>query len=159
MTLEINWWWFLSSMEVDIRKRVFGLKTSGNHLVVVHVWYTITRLMIVLKLLLNVCWLGWIINKGHSPGTHNEGFIEVLKKNSGGNNGGNKDFKSISLKSKLVYRLKSNRPITSPSTTHNVDTNVASTSRIIKELHHPTQKENEHRKASIFFLLNTRLRL
>ncbi|PWA55440.1 hypothetical protein CTI12_AA224650 [Artemisia annua] len=44
--------------------------------------------------------------KAHSTGTDNEGFIEVKKKNAGGKNGGNKNAKPISLKSKLIFRPK-----------------------------------------------------
>nr|GEX68703.1 hypothetical protein [Tanacetum cinerariifolium] len=44
--------------------------------------------------------------KGESSGTDDDGFIEVKKKKSGGNNEDTKNFKPISVKQKLIYRPK-----------------------------------------------------
>nr|GEX97844.1 hypothetical protein [Tanacetum cinerariifolium] len=45
-------------------------------------------------------------NKGGSPEVDDEGFVEVKKKKSSGNNGRNKNFKSVSVKPKSQYRPK-----------------------------------------------------
>nr|GEU28619.1 ribonuclease H-like domain-containing protein [Tanacetum cinerariifolium] len=49
--------------------------------------------------------------KGGSSGADNEGFTEVKKKKSGGNNGGTKNFKPGSMKLKNQYRHKVNQSI------------------------------------------------
>ncbi|GKA96171.1 retrotransposon protein, putative, ty1-copia subclass [Tanacetum coccineum] len=60
--------------------------------------------------------------KGQTFGAEDDGFIEVKKKKSCGNNGGNKNFKPVSVKPKTFYRPKtkqsnkgtSNSPKTTP---------------------------------------------
>nr|GFC95121.1 hypothetical protein [Tanacetum cinerariifolium] len=44
--------------------------------------------------------------KGHILGADDKGFIKVKRRKSGGNKGGNKLFKSISVKPKTHYRPK-----------------------------------------------------
>ncbi|GKD76905.1 hypothetical protein Tco_1339526 [Tanacetum coccineum] len=48
-------------------------------------------------------------SKGGSFGANDDGFTEVKKKKLGGNNGGTKNFKSISVKPKIIYRQKVNQ--------------------------------------------------
>ncbi|GJS49457.1 hypothetical protein Tco_0599578 [Tanacetum coccineum] len=45
-------------------------------------------------------------DKGGSSGVNEEGLVEVKKKKSSGNNGGNKNFKPVSMKPKPQYRRK-----------------------------------------------------
>ncbi|GKC24165.1 hypothetical protein Tco_1026315 [Tanacetum coccineum] len=70
-------------------------------------------------------------------GTDDEGFIEVKKNKSGGNNGGNKDFKIVLVKPRTHYRpeVKQSTQGTSnfPNTTPLAGTNKDSTSGYNKE--------------------------
>ncbi|GJU65684.1 hypothetical protein Tco_1247519 [Tanacetum coccineum] len=64
-----------------------------------------------------------MVDKGQdrSSGANDYGFIEAKKKKSGGNNGGTKNIKLISLKPKTTFHLKVNQstaqvsPKTAPS--------------------------------------------
>nr|GEW28950.1 hypothetical protein [Tanacetum cinerariifolium] len=67
-----------------------------------------------------------------TSGADEEGFIEVTRKKSGGNNGGNKNFKPVFFKPKTLYRPKAKQlakgTSNSPKTTSFIGTNKASTS-------------------------------
>ncbi|GKE02580.1 putative ribonuclease H-like domain-containing protein [Tanacetum coccineum] len=68
-------------------------------------------------------------DKRGSFGANDDGFIEVKKKKSGGNNRGTKNFKPISVKPKTIDRLKVNQPTeeASPKTTPSADKKKIST--------------------------------
>ncbi|GKC41494.1 hypothetical protein Tco_1059216 [Tanacetum coccineum] len=70
--------------------------------------------------------------KGQTFGADEEDFIEMKRKKSGGNNGGNKNIKPVSVKPKPLYHPKAKQSSegtsNSPKTTHVVGTNMASTS-------------------------------
>ncbi|GJU33237.1 putative reverse transcriptase domain-containing protein, partial [Tanacetum coccineum] len=89
--------------------------------------------------------------KGKTSGDDDEGFIEVKKKKSGGNNRGTKNFKPFSVKPKTQYRPKAKQPIegmsNSPKTTLFVGTTKASTSDY--------NKEPPSNKGSVFSLSNS----
>nr|GEZ84066.1 hypothetical protein [Tanacetum cinerariifolium] len=91
------------------------------------------------------------IHKGQTFGAVDDDFIEVKKKKSSGNNGGTKNFKSVSLKPKTQYRPKAKKSTegtsNSPKTTPFVGTNTASTSRY--------NKESPSNKCSVFSLSNS----
>ncbi|GKA99599.1 putative reverse transcriptase domain-containing protein [Tanacetum coccineum] len=82
--------------------------------------------------------------KGQTSGADYEGFIEVKKRKPGGNNGGNKNFKPVSVKPKTRYQPKPKQSTegvsNSLNTTNFVDMNNASISAlnvessIIKEI-------------------------
>ncbi|GJZ75993.1 zinc knuckle CX2CX4HX4C containing protein, partial [Tanacetum coccineum] len=84
-----------------------------------------------------------------------EGFIEVKKKKSGGNNDGTKNF-TVSVKPKTQYRPKAKQSFegtsNSPKTTPFVGTNKASTSGYNKES--PSNKGNTFSLSNSFEALN-----
>ncbi|GKC51219.1 hypothetical protein Tco_1073964 [Tanacetum coccineum] len=67
--------------------------------------------------------------KGQTSRADEEGFMEMKRKKSGGNNGGNKNFKQVSLKPKTLYHPKAKQLAkgmsNSPKTTPFVGTNKA----------------------------------
>ncbi|GJU50854.1 hypothetical protein Tco_1220409 [Tanacetum coccineum] len=85
----------------------------------------------------------WVVNsmdkgKWQTSKADDEGFIEVKKKRSGGNNGGTKNFKLVLVKPKIQYRFKAKQSTKGMSnfskTTPFVSSNKASTSGYNKEL-------------------------
>ncbi|GJV12657.1 hypothetical protein Tco_1354198 [Tanacetum coccineum] len=75
--------------------------------------------------------------KGQTFGADDEGFCEVKKKKSCGNNGGNKNFKLVLVKQKILYLPKAKQSAEgiskSPKMTPFVGMNKASTSSYNKE--------------------------
>ncbi|GKA02674.1 hypothetical protein Tco_0675455, partial [Tanacetum coccineum] len=67
--------------------------------------------------------------KGQTSRADEEGFMEMKRKKSGGNNGGNKNFKQVLLKPKTLYHPKAKQLAkgmsNSPKTTPFVGTNKA----------------------------------
>ncbi|GJX58399.1 retrovirus-related pol polyprotein from transposon TNT 1-94 [Tanacetum coccineum] len=81
-------------------------------------------------------------DKCGSSGANDDGFIEVKKNKSGGNNRGTKNFKPISVKPKTIYRPKVNQPTDKKK--------VSTTSNSSKK----TSKTNDSTSSNgIFFLL------
>ncbi|GKC06651.1 hypothetical protein Tco_0998261 [Tanacetum coccineum] len=70
--------------------------------------------------------------KGQTFRADEKDFIEMKRKKLGSNNGGNSNFKSVSVKPKPLYHPKAKQSgegtSNSPKTTHVVCTNMASTS-------------------------------
>ncbi|GKA23755.1 hypothetical protein Tco_0709788 [Tanacetum coccineum] len=91
--------------------------------------------------------------QGQTSGADNEGFIEVKRKKSGGNNDDTKNF-TVLVKPKSQYRPKAKQSFesSSPKTTPFVDTNKASISGYNKES--PSNKGNMFSFSNSFEALN-----
>nr|GEY57688.1 hypothetical protein CTI12_AA224650 [Tanacetum cinerariifolium] len=126
---------FLSSGVRGVKQKKGNAVNSGNGT------HQISQDQNVNVTLLNEWRIEWIkarVSRDSGGGADDEGFIEVKRKKSGGNNGGNKHFKSVSVKLKTQYRSKAKQ--STAGTPPPAGTNKASTSGYNEES--PSNKGN-----------------